>query len=48
MQWQDKGQGFLRKNLSGESEYSSFIPSGGAKRENRQIAQRLLPKTRRA
>ena len=27
MQWQDKGQGFLRKNLSGESEYSSFIPS---------------------
>lgn len=27
MQWQDKGQGFLRKNLSGESEYSSFTPS---------------------
>ena len=27
MQWTDKGQGFLRKNLSGELEYRSFVPA---------------------
>ena len=27
MQWEDKGQGFLRKNLSGISEYQSFVPA---------------------
>ena len=27
MQWTDNGQGFLRKNLSGEAEYQSFVPA---------------------
>lgn len=27
MRWENKGQGFLRKNLSGEAEYQSFVPS---------------------
>lgn len=27
MQWEDRGQGFLRKNLSGISEYRSFVPT---------------------
>ena len=27
MQWIDNGQGFLRKNLSGEAEYQSFVPA---------------------
>lgn len=27
MQWTDKGQGFLRKNLSGEAEFQSFVPA---------------------
>lgn len=27
MQWTDNGQGFLRKNLSGELEYQSFVPT---------------------
>lgn len=27
MQWEDNGQGFLRKNLTGEMEYRSFVPA---------------------
>lgn len=27
MQWKDNGQGFLRRNLSGISEYQSFVPT---------------------
>lgn len=27
MQWEDRGQGFLRKNLEGEMEYRSFAPA---------------------
>ena len=27
MRWIDNGQGFLRKNLSGEAEYQSFVPA---------------------
>lgn len=27
MHWVDNGQGFLRKNLSGEAEYQSFVPA---------------------
>ena len=27
MQWTDNGQGFLRKNLSGEAGYQSFVPA---------------------
>lgn len=27
MHWEDRGQGFLRENLSGESEYLSFVPA---------------------
>ena len=27
MQWSDKGQGFLRRNLSGEAEFLSFVPT---------------------
>ena len=27
MQWEDKGQGYFRKNLSGELEYESFVPT---------------------
>ena len=27
MKWVDKGQGFLRKNLSGDAEYQSFVPT---------------------
>lgn len=27
MRWADKGQGFLRRNLSGELEYQSFVPA---------------------
>lgn len=27
MQWEDNGQGFLRKNLTGEMEYRSFVPT---------------------
>lgn len=27
MRWVDNGQGFLRKNLSGEAEYQSFVPA---------------------
>lgn len=27
MRWIDNGQGFLRKNLSGEAEYQSFVPT---------------------
>lgn len=28
MRWEDNGQGFMRKNLSGELEYESFVPAG--------------------
>lgn len=27
MQWEDRGQGYFRKNLSGELEYESFVPA---------------------
>lgn len=27
MQWTDRGQGFLRRNFSGEAEYLSFVPA---------------------
>ena len=27
MRWEDRGQGYFRRNLSGELEYESFVPA---------------------